>query len=72
MTVEDHKQLADKLEPREKARIRDAIEIKEKWLEIQEEETKDRDYVLQLQQIKKICEPIVEKVYRRFGGRKTE
>jgi molecular chaperone DnaK (HSP70) len=28
-TVEDHKQLADKLEPREKARIRDAIEIKE-------------------------------------------
>jgi len=45
MTVEDHKQLADKLEPREKARIRDAIEIKEKWLEIQEEEATKRDYV---------------------------
>jgi heat shock protein 5 len=71
-TIEDRDKLADKLEKHDKNTIRDALDEAESWLRSNEETAAKEDFEDQLKTVQKACDPIIAKLYQKFGGQKQE
>ena len=69
-TIEDRDKLADKLESSDKYRIKEALDEAQYWLKDHEEDHKAsrEDFEDQLKAVQKICDPIIAKVYQKYGG----
>jgi heat shock protein 5 len=67
-TIEDRDKLADKLESGDKSTIRDALDEASSWLGKHEEDGTKEEFEQQLKSVQKACDPIIAKVYQKFGG----
>ena len=67
-TIEDKDKLADKLESDDKSTIRDALDEASNWLKAHEEDGTKEEFEQQLKAAQKACDPIIAKVYQKFGG----
>ena len=66
-TIEDSDKLADKLDEDDKTTIDDALVEHQDWLNSNSEADKD-EFEDHLKELRKICDPIVKKVYDSQGG----
>jgi heat shock protein 5 len=71
-TVDDRDKLADKLDYSDKNKIRDALDEAESWLRSNEDSASKEDFEDHLKTVQKICDPIIAKLYQKFGGQKQE
>lgn len=67
-TIDDRDKLADKLESGDKSTIRDALDEAASWLRSHEEDGTKEEFEQQLKTVQKACDPIIAKVYQKFGG----
>ena len=67
-TIDDRDKLADKLESDDKSSIRDALDEASNWLRSHEEDGTKEEFEQQLKSVQKVCDPIIAKVYQKFGG----
>lgn len=67
-TVEDRDKLADKLESDDKYKIKEALDEAQSWVKSNEEEGSKEDFEEQLKKVQKVCDPIIAKIYQKFGG----
>ena len=67
-TIEDKDKLAEKLESDDKYKIREALDEASNWLKSNEEDGSKDDFEEQLKSVQRVCDPIIAKVYQKFGG----
>ena len=66
-TIEDKEKLADKIEDSDKETIKDALTEAQEWLNNNAEADKD-DFESKLKEVQGVCDPIISKVYQKYGG----
>ena len=71
-TINDRDKLADKLEGDDKSNIKDALNEGEQWLRSNEETASKEDFESQLKDIQRVCDPIIAKLYQKFGGQQQQ
>ena len=67
-TINDRDKLADKLESGDKSNIKEALDEAEQWLRSNEDTASKEDFDRQLKDVQKVCDPIIAKLYQKFGG----
>jgi heat shock protein 5 len=67
-TIEDKDKLGDKLESGDKSTIRGALDEASSWLSSNEEAGTKEEFESQLKSVQKVCDPIIAKIYQKFGG----
>jgi heat shock protein 5 len=67
-TINDRDKLADKLEGDDKATIKDALDEGDQWIRSNEETASKEDFERQLKDIQRVCDPIIGKLYQKYGG----
>ena len=70
-TIEDKEKLADKIEDSDKETIKDALTEAQDWLNSNAEADKE-DFETKLKELQGVCDPIISKVYQKFGGQQQE
>lgn len=67
MTIDDKERLADKIDEDDKEIIRDALHDAEKWLNANDEASRE-DFDDQMKELQSVCDPIIAKIYQGMGG----
>ena len=71
-TINDRDKLADKIDSEDKSLIKDALKEGESWLSANEDSASKDDFESHLKDIQKVCDPIIAKVYQKFGGQQQQ
>ena len=67
-TINDRDKLADKLEGQDKEVIKEALDEGDQWLRSNEESAQKEDFERELKNVQKVCDPIIAKMYQKYGG----
>ena len=70
-TIEDKEKLAEKIEADDKEKIKEALTEAQDWLNSNAEAEKE-DLETKLKDLQAVCDPIISKVYQKYGGQKQE
>ena len=71
-TINDRDKLADKLESDDKYKIKEALDEGDQWLRSNQETASKEDFERQLKDIQTVCDPIIGKLYQKFGGQQQQ